>query len=277
MPEIRTIVSDADGTLVDTVSLIRHGQHQAARTFLEQHGIPAEELPSYEEYVNVLNRHVGGSTRQTLERTVRAFYEDRTHHIANLDFDELDQMLDPIQDKLAPEYVKPFPGLADMLTWIGNTGIRLAIATSGSRHHIVRNFGIALGDYLGDDRELYKQDIDDQTKLEAFIGKIQQTFNIPEMTIVTCEDVGHNTKPHPMCFQLAMQRLEADPRETLALGDHAVDMQTAANAGIAVRVGITHGFDGRDALIDAGATHIISSLHGLQPLVDNVHVNNLAV
>jgi hypothetical protein len=34
--EIRTIISDADGTLIDTMDLIRHGQYEAVATYLEQ-------------------------------------------------------------------------------------------------------------------------------------------------------------------------------------------------------------------------------------------------
>jgi phosphoglycolate phosphatase-like HAD superfamily hydrolase len=36
MNGIRTIISDADGTLIDTMDLIRHGQYEAVATYLEQ-------------------------------------------------------------------------------------------------------------------------------------------------------------------------------------------------------------------------------------------------
>ncbi len=135
MSTVEAIISDADGTLVDTVSLIRHGQHETAVTFLEQHDIPASDIPTYGEYEILLNKLVGGSARQTLERTVKALYEDRAHHLEGMDYDRLNSLLDPIQDRLAPEYVKAFPALADTLSQIGNMGIKLAIFSSGTPHH----------------------------------------------------------------------------------------------------------------------------------------------
>lgn len=110
MQRIEALISDADGTLVDTAPLIRHGQHEAARTYLEQHGLAANLLPTYDEYERVLNQHVGGSTRQTFERTVKALFEGRTHHIEQVDYDELNDLLNPIQDRIAPEFVGAFDG-----------------------------------------------------------------------------------------------------------------------------------------------------------------------
>ncbi len=42
------IISDADGTLVDTVHLIRHGQYETAKTYLGLKGV--QLIPSYEAY-----------------------------------------------------------------------------------------------------------------------------------------------------------------------------------------------------------------------------------
>ena len=74
MTKIEALISDSDGTLLDTVSLIRHGQYETARQYLVEHGIPDEEIPRYEIYDDSLTKTVGGNARDTLERTVRLLY-----------------------------------------------------------------------------------------------------------------------------------------------------------------------------------------------------------
>lgn len=265
---IEAVLSDADGTLVDTVSLIRHGQHETAVTFLQRHGVPDADLANYEEYEQLLNKLVGGSARQTLELTVKALYENRAHHLEGVDYDELHRMLDPIQDRLAPDYVKAFPGLADTLSQIGSMGIKLAIFSSGTPHHIVRNFGIALAVRVGDYATLYQdKSADDQTKLDSFTQRLQEVFEIPELTVVTTDDVGERTKPDPLSLDIAMARLGVQPEDVIVLGDHAYDIRAGINAGIERHVGITHGFDDESALRNAGASAVIDSLAELIPLL----------
>lgn len=255
------LVSDADGCLVDTAALIRHGQHETAATFLTNHGIPSGEIPTFEEYEPVLNQHVGGSTRQTLERTVRALYEGRDHHLEGVDYDELDSLLNPVQDRIAPEFVKAFPGLSGLLHFLGENGKKLAIFTSGSPHHVVRNFGIALSPEIGELAELYKDGtIDDSVKLGMFTKSLEEIFGIPQLVVVTCDDVGSLTKPNPLAAKIALERLGVSKDRAVGLGDHAYDMMATRDAGIEERIGVTHGFDDEQLLKDAGATKVVNSL-----------------
>jgi phosphoglycolate phosphatase-like HAD superfamily hydrolase len=133
MSNIKALLSDSDGTLVDTPNLIRHGQYEAAHTYLTKHGIPDQDIPDYPTYEALLHQVVGGRTRDTIEATVRLLYEHQPHHLEGIDFDELYALLDPIQDRIAPEYIKGYPGLADMLSWLGSASIKLAIFSSGDR------------------------------------------------------------------------------------------------------------------------------------------------
>lgn len=262
------IISDADGTLVNTVPLIRHGQHEAAVAFLRNRDIPEADIPSYDQYEVLLNKRVGGSARQTLELTVKDLYEDRVHHLEGMDYDELHHLLNPIQDRLAPEFVKPFPSLADTLGKIGELGVKIAIFSSGTPHHIVRNFGIALAVEMSDYATLYQdKSVDDRYKLDMFVQRMQSVFAIPELTVITADDVGNRTKPDPLSAELAMQRLGASPGDALVLGDHGYDIQAGKRAGVLTRVGVTHGFDDRDTLLAAGATNIIDSLVELPALL----------
>lgn len=268
MSSIKALISDADGTLINTVQLIRHGQYEAAKKYLTKHGIPVDEIPTYETYDALLSQVVGGATRSTTEKTLRLLYSASPHHLDSLNFDELHATLNPIQDKLAPKYVQSYSGLTSFLKNISEHNIKLAIFSSGSAHHIVRNFGIALPEL--DLVDLYKdRGAPDQDKLRIFEDKFSQHFSIPGFTVVSSEDTGRH-KPEPDSLLLAMNRLAVQPSEVAVLGDHKVDMQAAFSAEVDVRIGITHGFDDSKTLGSHGATHIVDSLDEASQLITSL-------
>lgn len=261
------IISDADGTLVDTLHLIRHGQYETFKTYFLGIGIDPIDIPDYETYEPLLNQTVGGSAHDTLERTTRLVYKYQPQHLEHVDFDDLHDLLNPIQDKIAPEFVKGYEGLSRFLTQLGTLGVKFAIFTSGTPHHIVRNIGVSLPE-LGM-TELYRStDISDVEKLRLFEKAVKEHFAIPAFTVVTCDDVSTH-KPDPASLNLAMQRLDVTPERSLVLGDHAVDMLSGVNANIPARIGVTHGFNDDKVLLDAGATQVVRSLDELtDQLVD---------
>lgn len=257
----KAIISDADGTLVDTLHLIRHGQYETAKNYLIQKEINPSHIPDYETYEKLINKTVGGSARDTLEKTVSLLYKDKPGYLQTINFDDLHENLDMVQDKIAPDFVKGYKGLAPFLKKLGELNIMLAIFTSGTPHHIVRNFGTALPELKLTD--LYKSpDMTDFEKLRLLENNFKAYFLVPDFTVVTCNDVVAH-KPDPASLVLAMQRIQVTPKESMVLGDHAVDMQAGINANVPVRIGITHGFNDDRELIDAGATKIV---HGLDEL-----------
>ena len=265
MPKIEAIVADSDGTLVDTVDLIRHGQHETATRYLAQHGVSEEELPDFDTYNEILTKMVGGSARNTLEQTVRELYKNSPHHLTGVNFDDLHSMLNPVQDELAPEYVKAYEGLADFLRRLGDMNVQLAVFTSGTPHHIVRNLGIALPELNMVDLHKDKSKSDEE-KLQMFEQRLKETFGLEGFTVVTEGDV-INHKPAPDSLHLAAKRLGVATDAIAVLGDHKVDMQAAVNAGIATRIGITHGFDNGPTLRENGATHIVHSLGDVNKII----------
>ena len=265
MSAIKALLSDSDGTLVDTVNLIRHGQFEAAHEYLTRHGIPDESLPDYSTYEDALHKVLGGRTRDTIEETVKLLYQAQPHHLNGVDFDELYALLDPIQDRLAPEYIKPYPGLAETLTHLGTSGIMLAIISSGDQRMIVRNIGIALPE-LGLTTLYLDTSKSNQAKMDIFERTVKETFGLPGFTVVTSDDTTKH-KPDPEAPNLAMRRLGVGPHESAGLGDHRIDMRTFINAGIDRRIGVTHGFDDRVELEAAGATNIIDSFAELPAIL----------
>jgi phosphoglycolate phosphatase-like HAD superfamily hydrolase len=265
MSQIEAILSDADGTLVDTVELIRRGQYETSRLYLTKHGIQPSHIPDYENYSLALNQVVGSSARSTLESTLRLLYNTNPEHLDGINYDELHALLNPTQDKLALDLVRPYPGLAETLFALGERGVKLAIFTSGTPHHIVRNFSAALPE-LETDRLATGTLSDERVRLEEFKQILARHFGLPAFEVVTCNDT-HTHKPDPEGLNLAMRRLGVTAAKSLVLGDHTVDMQAATNAGVEQRVGITHGFDDRATLTSAGATTTIDSLSELADLL----------
>ena len=72
------------------------------------------------------------------------FYDTQPGYLNRINFDDLHTLLNPTQDNLAPTYVKPYSGLRELFRALSELNIKLGIFTSGTAHHIVRNFGIAL-------------------------------------------------------------------------------------------------------------------------------------
>ncbi len=263
---IKAIISDADGTLVNTVYLIRHGQYEAAVEYLTDRAVPRHDIPDYETYESYINKAVGGSTRETFEKTIRLlFRETHEHHMDKIDFDALDSRLMPIQDHIAPLYVHPFHGLSELFTWLGKTSTSFGIFTSGDRRMIVRNFGVSLP-VMGYTDLFRSDDVPVSERLDAFIARAKAVYGMPELAVVTCEDVTR-TKPDPEGILKLMDTLRVRADEVIVLGDHVVDMQAAAYAGVH-GIGISHGFGTPAELKEAGAIRVVHNLASLPAIID---------
>lgn len=264
---IKAIISDADGTLVNTAYLIRHGQYQTAVEYMNERGVPRHDIPDYDTYESFINRSVGGPTRETFERTIRMlFSETHEHHLPKIDFDELDSRLEPIQDHIAPLYVHPFHGLTELFAWLGKSGTKFGIYTSGNRRMIVRNFGVSLP-AMGY-TELFKADeLPVQERLNAFIARAEAVYGITRLAVATCEDVT-KTKPDPEGILRLMDELGVTPDETIVLGDHPVDMFASRSAGVK-SIGISHGFGTPAELKEAGAIRVVDNLMSVSKLVED--------
>jgi phosphoglycolate phosphatase-like HAD superfamily hydrolase len=271
MTKIKAVISDADGTLVNTLYLIRHGQYEAAAEYLNGRGISRSHLPPYEVYEDYINKSVGGPTRQTLQRTLQLLFSDHQHLSEQVDFDELDRSLQPVQDRLAPLYVHPFYGLTQLFDWLGRSDLCLGIFTSGSPHHIVRNFGVSIP-ALGH-TELYRDQVaGDHEKLHAFKQRVAAVFGISKLAVVTCEDVSA-FKPDPEGILKLLDELGLQKNEVIVIGDHAVDMQAAKAAGIQ-SVGVSHGFGTPAELHAAGAKKVVHTLHEVMEYIEELNMDS---
>lgn len=266
MSKIKAIISDADGTLVNTAYLIRHGQYEAAVEYLISLGLHRHNIPPYEEYESYINQSVGGSTRETFEKTITLMF-DSTYAdlLEKMDFDKLDASLAPIQDRIAPLYVHPFHGLTELFTWLGESRTDFGIFTSGNRRMIVRNFGVSLP-VMGYTDLYLSDEIGVGERLDAFMVRAKAVYGMPNIAIVTCDDVT-KTKPDPEGILKIMDQLGLKHSEVIALGDHVSDVQAAQAAGIHA-IGISHGFGSPEELVKSGAVRIVDDLASLPAIIE---------
>lgn len=259
MNNVKAVIADVDGTLLDTLEVVRRGQYEVILKHLKEIGIIDEYLPTYAEFLPALQQVIGGPVRTCLEETAKILFKNRPEILGQMDFDRMVGLLIDIQNQLASKYAHSFTGLPELLASIGKHGQKFGIFTSGGQNHLVRNFGAALPQLNIVD--LYKDETKDYNqKIELLAKTLKEEYAIGEIEIVTADDVV-NHKPHAEPVTCLLEKLKLTAYEVVALGDHTVDMQSAKNAGVENRIGITHGSEDEMTLVKAGATHIVHSLH----------------
>ncbi len=77
---------------------------------------------------------------------------------------------------------------------------------------------------------------------------------------------GVPAKPDPAAVRPILEALEADPGDTLFVGDSSVDVEAGHNAGLRV-CGVTWGFRSRQSLVEAGADILADTAAELEDAV----------
>lgn len=128
-----------------------------------------------------------------------------------------------------------YPGVEAVLAGLRSRGVRLAIVSSKLRHRI--------------------QAILDRAGLGQAVD-----------LILGAEDV-HQHKPHPQGLRLALERLQVEAARSIYVGDHVVDAQAAANAGMAF-VAVRTGSSSPEAWSGAAPLAIIEDVSELLELLE---------
>lgn len=253
---LTTVLADADGTLLDTRELIERGQFVAACDVLRETGWIEDDLPSWLAYRKALRESVGGSTAETLAATLgRLLPPDRLAHV---DIAIVDSRLSAVQDSLAPSTVRAYSGLRAFLQTIADYDLALAIVTSGTRYHVLRNFGLALPE-LGCSDSASNHAIPISQRLDTLGQRLKQTFGIREFCAVTADDVAQ-TKPNPEGMRLALNALGARADQALIIGDQPCDVHAGRGAGLSRVWALSHGFGTADQLAKVGADRVLPDL-----------------
>lgn len=267
MQKVKAIISGSDGTLIDSLYMIRRGQYEAAIEYMVDRGIARHGLPGYEEFETVINQSVGGRTRETMERAMRLLFAKHEKQLEQINFDDLERRLGPIQDRIAPLYVHPFYDLTALLRWIGERKLSLGIFTSSSRYQFIRNWGNALP-ALGYTNLFLAVSIGEEEKINALINRAKATYGLDNFDVVTSDDV-KATKPNPEGIDKVLKHLSVKADQAVMVGDLPVDIVAGKKAGL-FTIGISHGFSSKEELEAAGADKVVDSLAELQAFIENL-------
>lgn len=219
MKKYKLIIFDLDGTLLDSLE----GIGAAMNVVLAGHGLPVHTKAEYRYFV-------GNGLKKLAERALPAevFARDGIH---------------PYYEELVKAYethykegLGLYPGIAELLNRLTETGYQLAV-NSNKIDHMVKKI---VADYLAD-------------------------WNWTESSGATEE---LPIKPNPAGAERIMAAAGAAAEETLYVGDSEVDMATAQNAGID-SVFVSWGFRRLADLEKAGAaiTYIIDRPEQLTALL----------
>lgn len=171
--------------------------------------------------------HIIPSMGLTLEEQIRIFTEQ----------DQVDELVAAYREYNVTrhdELVREFPYVKEVMANLHASGIQLGVVTTKMRattERALRMFGLI--DYLS--------------------------------TIVTVQDVDH-PKPHPEPVLRAVEALQANPAETIMVGDSPADILSANAAGV-ISCGVAWSLKGEAVLRQYEPRHIIHDMRDLYALV----------
>jgi pyrophosphatase PpaX len=169
---------DLDGTLIDTAELITESFRHTSREML------GKVLPD-----EVLLANVG----QPLMTQMEVLGGDRAR--------EWYEVYRKFNHARHDEYIRPYPGIEELLKELRRRGAGLAIVTSKSRETVDMAFRCI--------------------PIEGFFK-----------SVITTDDTDfHKPSPHPL--QLALRQLDLTPDESVYIGDSPFDLEAGQAAGTA--------------------------------------------
>jgi len=131
----------------------------------------------------------------------------------------------------------PFEGIEDMLSDLQNNNIQTAVVSN---------------------------------KFDEAVKTLCEKYFAGKISIAVGESHKVRKKPAPDGILEVMKDLEANPRETIYVGDSEVDVQTAINSGLSC-VGVTWGYREKSLLISEGADFIIETPAELLKLIKSIN------
>lgn len=209
MNELRAVIFDVDGTLVDSE---RHGHRVAFNRAFEEFDLPYRW--GEDEYGDLL-RVTGG------QRRLHQYLEGQ-----GMDDDERERLVPELHGRkseifkelVAEGRLDVRPGAVRLLTELNQAGCALAVATTGS------------GDWV-----------------QALLEKVVPDVRFEAM--VFGDEVGER-KPDPEAFEVALERLGAEPAHTVAVEDSGEGLQAAKAAHLPCAV-VVNGYTAEHDLSEA--------------------------
>lgn len=225
--KLEAILFDVDGTLADTEGL---GHHPAYNQAFDALGVP---FRWDRELYRTLLQQPGG--RERIRHYLDAYSPELGPEAADVarDSDEWVAKVHRLKsnyfrDRVAAGQIPLRPGVARLIREARDAGIRMAIVSNASRSTLDPVLEFSLRPELRDAIEV----------------------------IASGEEVPHK-KPHPMLYQLALDRLGLEAQQCIAVEDSAMGLRAAHAAKLAALVTVNE--DTRDQDF-ADADLVVSSL-----------------
>lgn len=231
---LEAVVLDVDGTLVDSE---RDGHRVAFNRAFEEAGLPDRwDVDLYGDLLAV----TGG------ERRIDAYFADQG--MSEEERKELaprlhERKTEIFRELVSEGHVEPRPGVNEVLDELEGAGVRLAVATTGSRSWVEPLFERVFG----------------LERFEAIVGA----------------DEAPERKPDPMAHRMALERLEVPASAALALEDSQNGLFAANDAGLPCVVVVNdytrdQDFSGADLVLDGfgrpdAPAEVLRDPHGLEP------------
>jgi len=226
------IIFDLDGTLLNTIDDLADCTNYA----LQKNGYPTHPVDAYKYFV-------GNGVAMLLRRALpKEVTEEVYAQVLNdfMNYYELHKA-----DKTAP-----YAGITETLEQLQEKGILLAVATN-KPHEL-----------LPDLMRFYFPTI----KWAAVFGNRKGVPIKPNTQIVY--DILSATNCRDVAWPLSEVEIRNVSTNILYVGDTAVDMETAQNAGIP-KVGVLWGFRTKEELVQSHADYIIEQPHELLTIISN--------
>jgi phosphoglycolate phosphatase len=192
----------------------------AANLALVAHGI-AERMPAE------ITALVGAGTRELMRRLLARCVEEQPSPAQRVPFDALMASFDTHYAQTIGSSGAPYAGCREALTQLKRAGVRLACATNKELRHTERVLAA--------------------TALDGYFDLVIGGDSLPEK------------KPHRSVLEHVMRSLQSTAARTAHVGDSAIDVQAARNAGVHAWV-VPYGYNGGQPIEAAKPDRVFASL-----------------
>ena len=231
---LEAVVLDVDGTLVDSE---RDGHRVAFNRAFEEAGLDDRwDVEKYGELLAV----TGGKNRLNAYFEEQGMPEDEREELASRLHERKTEIF---TEMAAGGEIEARPGVEEFLDELDEAGVRLAVATTGSRQWV---------DPL-----------------------LDRLFGVERFEIIIASDEAPDRKPDPMAHQMALERLGLPASAAPTVEDSANGLEAAKAAGLACVIVVNdytrqQDFDDADLVLDGfgsqdAPAEVLADPHGLDP------------
>lgn len=224
----KATVFDMDGTILDTLADLNHSLNYALEECGHRGDFPEETTKAF----------FGSGIRVAIKRALaleQGFPEKKLDvigtekepalPIAEEEIERIREVYSPYYQAHCNDRTGPYPGIPELLQQLRDQGIKTAVVSN---------------------------------KPDAAVQKLAADLFPGGFDYSLGEAPGTARKPAPDMVEKCLSEFGIGPEEAVYIGDSEIDLQTAANAGLACIL-VDWGFRSRNYLVNRGADVIVSS------------------